>query len=68
MHFVFCVVVCCAVSLCVGVGAGVGVQCMCVWRGLVRGKPLCVDSKRLRVYVQDVSVCTGKTPACSGAR
>ena len=29
VHFVFCVVVCCAVSLCVGVGAGVGVQCVC---------------------------------------
>ena len=31
-----------------------------------RGKktPPCVDSKRLRVYVQDFSVCTGDTPAC----
>ena len=27
-------------------------------------KPPCVDSKRLRVYVQDVPVCTDTTPAC----
>ena len=26
--------------------------------------PPCVHSKRLRVYVQDVSVCYGNTPAC----
>ena len=65
---VLCIVVaCCAVSLCVGVGV-----CWCVlvcvgvvWRGLARGKlSLCVDPKRLRVYVQDVSVCTGTTPTC----
>ena len=24
----------------------------------------CEDSKRLRVYVQDISVCTGNRPAC----
>ena len=61
---VLCVVVCCAVSLCVAVAAGGGVH-VCVvcgvWRGLALGNPLCVDSKRLRVYVHDVSVCTGKT-------
>ena len=27
--------------------------------------PPCVDSKRLRVCVQEASVCTRKTPACS---
>ena len=67
---VLCVVVQCAV-LCrrVGVGAGVGVQCVfvCVcgvWRGLACGKiPVRVDSKRLRVYVQDTSVRTDKTPS-----
>ena len=56
------VLVCCAVSLCVGVGADVGVQCVCgVWcvaRLGTRKTPVCVDSKRLRVHVQDVSVCT----------
>ena len=31
-----------------------------------RKTPPCVDSKRLRVCVQDASVCTGKTPACVG--
>ena len=36
-----------------------------VWCGLACGKtPPCVRSKRLRVCVQDASVCTGKTPAC----
>ena len=30
-----------------------------------RQRSPCVDSKRLRVYVQDVSVCTGTRPACS---
>ena len=28
-------------------------------------KPPCVDSKRLRVYGQDVSVCTGNARMCS---
>ena len=27
-------------------------------------KPIVCDSKRLRVYVQNASVCTGKTRAC----
>ena len=77
--FVFCVVVCRAVSSCVSVGAGVGVQCvfcLCVWccacacgvwcvaRLNTRKTSPCVDSKRLRVHDQDVSVCTSKTPAC----
>ena len=31
----------------------------------MRKTPPCVDSKRLRVCVQDASVCTRKTPACS---
>ena len=36
-----------------------------VWCGLACGKPPpCVDSKCLRVCVQDASVCTGKTPSC----
>ena len=41
-----------------------------VWFGVVYGAAWlrktcpCVDSKRLRVCVQDASVCTGKTPAC----
>ena len=68
VRFVFCVVVCCTESLCVGVGAGAGVQCVCgVWRVArlgTRKTPVCLDEKRLRVYVQDVSVCTSKTPAC----
>ena len=32
-------------------------------RGRKRGFP-CVGSKRLRVYVHNASVCTGKTRAC----
>ena len=45
-----------------------GVVCSVVLCGVVRldmrKTPPCVDSKRLRVCVQDASVCTGKTPAC----
>ena len=41
----------------------------CWWCGVVRlgmrKTSPCVDSKRLRVCVQDASVCTGKTPACA---
>ena len=54
------------VVLCVGVGVQTCV-CVCgVWcvaRLGTRKDTLCADSKRLRVYVQDVSVCTGKTAA-----
>ena len=54
MCVLFFVVVCCAVSLCVGVGAGV--QCVCGVCGAAwhAENPLCVDSKRLSVHVQDV--------------
>ena len=47
-----------------------GVVVHVVWCGVVCGEawhaenPLCVRSKRLRVYGQDVSVCTGNKPAC----
>ena len=66
-----CVVVCtlCCVVVCSvgGVVCGV-VWCCVVLCGVVRlgmrKTPPCVDSKRLRVCVQDASVCTGKTPAC----
>ena len=77
---VLCVVCICVdmvVRMCVcccGCGVYVvlwcGVVLFCVVRcGLACGKPPpCVDSKRLRVCVQDASVCTGKTPACSISR
>ena len=65
-----CVVVCecwcwcwctmCVLSLCV-------VLRVCVWcvaRLNTRTTTPCVDSKRLRVHDQDVSVCNSKTPAC----
>ena len=32
----------------------------------MRKTPPCVDSKRLRVCVQDTSVCAGKMPSCVG--
>ena len=51
-----CLSVCLRVVLCVVV--------LCV-SPCVRSKtPPCVRSKRLRVYVQNVSVCIGTTPAC----
>ena len=57
----FCVLVFwCLVLVC----AVVCVVCVCVVRLGMRKTPPCVDSKRLRVCVQDASVCTGKTPAC----
>ena len=70
-----CVVVLCVVCcVCVGVCScvwGVFVCCSVVLCGVgvvvklgTREKAPCVDSKRLRVYVQDVSVCTGNRPAC----
>ena len=31
---------------------------LCVWRGLARGKPPCVGSKRLRVYGQNARMCS----------
>ena len=44
------------------------VWCCFVWCGVVRlgmrKTPPCVDSKRLRVCVQDASVCNWKTRAC----
>ena len=64
-----CVVVS-GVSVCVG--AGVGVHCVvsvvcvrgvCGAAGHAENLP-CAGSKRLRVWVQDASVCTGKTRAC----
>ena len=55
------VVWCCGVVLL----CGVVVWCCFVWCGVVRlamrKTPPCVDSKRIRVCVQDASVCTGKT-------
>ena len=56
-----CVVVC---TLCCGVVCSVGGLWCGVVRLAMRKTPPCVDSKRLRVCVQDASVCTGKTPAC----
>ena len=55
-------VVCVHVVLCL---CGVGVVCVHVvlceaWHA---EKPPCVRSKRLRVYGQDVSVCTSNRPA-----
>ena len=61
VRFVFCVVVYCAVSSCVGVGAGVGVQCVfasvCGAAWHAEKKP-CSGSARLRVYIQNTSVHT----------
>ena len=56
-----CAVVCCCVCLCC--------VCVCVlaegWRGAGEGRRgPCVDSKRPRVYVQNVFVCTGTTRTC----
>ena len=53
-RIVMCVVVC---TLCCGVVWCGGAACHAE-------NPPCVDSKRLRVCVQDASVCTGKTSAC----
>ena len=64
VHVVLCRCVGC-VWLC-GVVCGVGGACGVVVRVVVvvvklgtREKAPCVDSKRLGVYVQDASVCTG---------
>ena len=51
MCVLWCVWWWCLVCWCV-CGACCGV---CVWRGLARGKPPCVSSKRLRLYVQNAS-------------
>ena len=66
-----CVVVCtlCCSVVCPVGGVWCGVVCgVCGVCGVVRlgmrKTPPCVDSKCLRVCVQDASVCTGKTPAC----
>ena len=73
VHVVLCVVVSCwcvHVVLCVRVCVVVCVCVLCVHVVLVklgtRKTPLCVRSKRLRVYGQDVSVCTGNRPECLG--
>ena len=57
--------------VCVGCAFCVLVLWCCVfcwWCGVVRlgmrKTSPCADSKRLRVCVQDASVCNGKTPAC----
>ena len=50
-----CCVLCCGVC---AVWCGV----WCVWCGTL--KTPCVHSKRARVYVQNVSVCTGTTRTC----
>ena len=47
-----------------GGACGVVVRVCGVVKLGTREKAPCVDSKRLRVYVQDVSVCTSKRPAC----
>ena len=58
------------VWLCVvcGVGGvcacGLVVRVWCVVKLGTRKTSTCVDSKRLRVYGHDVSVCTGNGPAC----
>ena len=68
-----CAVVCvvCCFFVCVHVVCGVGVVCVgacgvvwCVVKLGTRKTSLCVRSKDLRVYGQDVSVCTGNRPAC----
>ena len=46
------------------VGVVVVVCGRCGVCGVARGRPPCVDSKRLRVYIQNVSVCTGTTRTC----
>ena len=68
-----CVVVVVVCTLCCGVSVG-GVWCGVVWcfvlcgvvrLGMRKTPSMCEDSRSLRVCVQDASVCTGKTPACS---
>ena len=54
---------CLRVVLCVVVLCGVVCVVWCVARLGTQKKPSCVRSK-LRVYVQNVSVCAGTTPAC----
>ena len=56
--FVFCVVVWCALSSCVGVGAGVLSAFVARVCGVAR-----LGTRGKNVYVQDASVCTVKTPA-----
>ena len=59
---VWCVVCVCVCAWCVLCVRGVCV--LCVMRLGTRKNSPCVGSKRLRVYVQNASVCTGKTRAC----
>ena len=64
-------VVCCVFCVVCLWGVWCVVFCVCVHVVLVklgtRKTPLCVRSKRLRVYGQDVSVCTGNRPECPSA-
>ena len=55
--------------VCVGVLCGVVVVvcvvcCVVLWCVRDTLKKQCLDSKRLRMYIQNVSVCAGKTPTC----
>ena len=73
VFFLFCVFLCCGVLLCV---VSVAVMWCCVVVCLVcvvvllcvvvchAEKHPCVHSKRLRVYVQNVTVCTRTTRTC----
>ena len=66
----WCVCVCCVFCVVCLWGVWCVVFCVCVHVVLVklgtRKTPLCVRSKRLRVYGEDVSVCTGNRPECLG--
>ena len=59
-----CVCICGVGVVCVHVVLCVVVYMWCVVKLGTRKNPPCVRSKRLRVYGQDVSVCTGNRPAC----
>ena len=58
---VACSVLCCVVSVCVLLCGCVVVCCVLLWYA---ENHLCVDSSRLRVYIQNVSVSTSKTSTC----
>ena len=59
---VWCIVVC--VGLCVGLCVVLCLWCVVCGAAWHAEKPQCVGSKRLRVKVQNASVCAGKTRAC----
>ena len=63
MRVVVCTLCCGVVCSVGGVWCGVCGVCGVVRLGMRKNSP-CVDSKRIRVCVQDASVCAGKTPAC----